>query len=120
MVGTLLLPVLLGLMIAVLTNASGWATWVRYAFVRPYAISGTATAVIWCFMLRSDDQSYYEAMKRRFADMARAAALAADCEADVVFSGGSSTMRDNVVLRERFVANMTAYFGRFAPYLDRP
>lgn len=54
MVGTLLLPVLLGLMIAVLTNASGWATWVRYAFVLPYAISGTATAVIWGFMLRSD------------------------------------------------------------------
>ncbi|WP_205740896.1 carbohydrate ABC transporter permease [Haloactinopolyspora alba] len=53
-VGTLLLPVLLGLLIAVLTNASGWPVWVRYAFVLPYAISGTATGVIWGFMLRSD------------------------------------------------------------------
>jgi ABC-type sugar transport system permease subunit len=53
-VGTLLLPVLLGLAIAVLTNTSGWATWVRYAFVLPYAISGTATAIIWGFILRSD------------------------------------------------------------------
>lgn len=53
-IGTLLLPVLLGLLIAVLTNNSGWATWVRYAFVLPYAISGTATAVIWGFVLRSD------------------------------------------------------------------
>lgn len=53
-VGTLLLPVLLGLLIAVLTNRSGWATWVRYAFVLPYAVSGTATAIIWGFVLRSD------------------------------------------------------------------
>lgn len=53
-VGTLLLPVLLGLLIAVLTNGTGWVTWVRYAFVLPYAISGTATAVIWGFILRSD------------------------------------------------------------------
>ena len=53
-VGTLLLPVALGLVIAVLTNRSGWPTWVRYAFVLPYAISGTATAVISGFVLRSD------------------------------------------------------------------
>jgi len=61
------------------------------------------------FMLRSDDQAYYEAMRQRFEDLARAAALAADCEADVVFSGGSSTMNDNSILRQRFVANMAAY-----------
>lgn len=53
-VGTLLLPVVLGLLIAVLTNRTGWAMWVRYAFVLPYAISGTATAVIAGFVLRSD------------------------------------------------------------------
>lgn len=53
-IGTLLLPVGLGLVIAVLTNRSGWPTWVRYAFVLPYAISGTATAVISGFVLRSD------------------------------------------------------------------
>ncbi|MEQ4208511.1 sugar ABC transporter permease [Actinopolymorpha sp. B9G3] len=53
-VGTLLLPVALGLLIAVLTNTTGWAAWLRYAFVLPYAISGTATAVIWGFVLRTD------------------------------------------------------------------
>jgi multiple sugar transport system permease protein len=53
-IGTLILPVALGLVIAVLTNATGWAAWVRYAFVLPYAISGTATAVVWGFILRSD------------------------------------------------------------------
>lgn len=53
-VGTLLLPVILGLLIALLTNGSGWRAWARYAFVLPYAISGTATAAIWGFILRSD------------------------------------------------------------------
>lgn len=53
-VGTLVLPVALGLLIAVLTNSTGWAMWLRYAFVLPYAISGTATAVVWGFILRSD------------------------------------------------------------------
>jgi len=53
-VGTLLLPVVLGLLIAVLTNGASRLAWVRYAFVLPYAISGTATAAIWGFILRSD------------------------------------------------------------------
>lgn len=53
-IGTLILPVVLGLVIAVLTNSTGWAMWLRYAFVLPYAISGTATAVVWGFILRSD------------------------------------------------------------------
>lgn len=52
--GTLVLPVALGLLIAVLTNSTGWPMWLRYAFVLPYAISGTATAVVWGFILRSD------------------------------------------------------------------
>jgi amidohydrolase len=60
------------------------------------------------FMLRSDDQEYYEQMRTRFEGLARGAALAADCEVEVNFSGGSSTMKDNAVLRERFLANMTA------------
>jgi amidohydrolase len=60
------------------------------------------------FMLRSDDQLYYEQMRARFEGLARGAALAADCEVEVIFSGGSSTMKDNPVLRERFLANMTA------------
>jgi len=61
------------------------------------------------FMVRSDDQADFEGMKQRFEQLAQAAALAADCKVSVVFSGGSSTMRDNRVLREQFLANMTAH-----------
>jgi ABC-type sugar transport system permease subunit len=53
-IGTLVLPVGLGLLIAVLTNAVPGGRWIRYAFVLPYALSGTATAVIFGFILRSD------------------------------------------------------------------
>ncbi|HEU5130292.1 MAG TPA: sugar ABC transporter permease [Glycomyces sp.] len=53
-VGTLILPVGLGLLIAVLTNAVPGGRWLKYVFVLPYALSGTATAVIWGFILRSD------------------------------------------------------------------
>lgn len=61
------------------------------------------------FMIRSSDQAYYESMGPRFQAMCEAAALATDTTVDVVFSGGSSTMKDNAVLRDRFVANMAAY-----------
>lgn len=54
MVGTLLLPVGVGLLIAVFTTQMRGGRWIRYAFVLPYALSGTATAVIWGFILRSD------------------------------------------------------------------
>lgn len=53
-VGTLLLPVLLGLLIAVGTNATGWGRIARFAIILPYAISGAATAIMWNFMLQSD------------------------------------------------------------------
>ncbi|WP_211234748.1 carbohydrate ABC transporter permease [Glycomyces arizonensis] len=53
-VGTLILPVGIGLLIAVLTNAVPGGRWLKYVFVLPYALSGTATAVIWGFILRSD------------------------------------------------------------------
>lgn len=53
-VGTLILPVGLGLFIAVGTNSMPGGRWLRYAFVLPYALSGAATAVIWGFILRSD------------------------------------------------------------------
>jgi amidohydrolase len=61
------------------------------------------------FMVRSLEQAYFGEAKRRFRQLAEAAALAADCQVDVEFSGGSMTMKDNVVLRDRWVANMTAY-----------
>lgn len=53
-VGTLLLPVLLGLVIAVATNSSGWGRFARFAVVLPYALSGSVTAILWNFMLQTD------------------------------------------------------------------
>jgi amidohydrolase len=61
------------------------------------------------FMIRSADQAYYEGMRDRFRAIAEGAALATDTNVDVVFSGGSTTMKDNVVLKARFQANMEAY-----------
>jgi amidohydrolase len=75
---------------------------------------GTAANIIpdrasaW-FMLRSDDQAYYEEMKARFTQMCEAAALATGTTAEVTISGGATTMRNNQVLAERFRANMAAY-----------
>jgi amidohydrolase len=75
---------------------------------------GTAANIIperasaW-FMLRSDDQVYYETMKRRFRELVEGAALATETSAEIVFSGGATTMRNNRVLAERFRANMAAY-----------
>ena len=74
---------------------------------------GTAANVIpertsaW-FMIRSDDQAYYEDMKTRFRTMAEAAALATGTSVEVSFGGGSSTMRNNLVLGRLFRANMAA------------
>jgi amidohydrolase len=75
---------------------------------------GTAANIIpdrtsaW-FMLRSDDQDDYEAMKARFGQMAEAAALATGTTVEVAYSGGATTMRNNRPLADRFRANMAAY-----------
>jgi amidohydrolase len=61
------------------------------------------------FMVRSDDQADFERMKERFGRLVEAAAMAADCDGDAVFSGGSDTMKDNVTLRQRWIANAEAY-----------
>jgi multiple sugar transport system permease protein len=53
-VGSLVLPVALGLLIAVVTQGSRLGTIARIAVIIPYALSGTATGVIYNFMLRSD------------------------------------------------------------------
>jgi multiple sugar transport system permease protein len=55
-VGTLVLPVVLGLAIAVASNSLSrrWGAFVRGAIVLPYAISGSATAALWHFLLASD------------------------------------------------------------------
>lgn len=61
------------------------------------------------FMIRSTDQAYFGEMRARFRALVEAAALATACEGEARFSGGSSTMKDNATIRERFVANMAAY-----------
>ncbi|MDT0444392.1 carbohydrate ABC transporter permease [Streptomyces johnsoniae] len=52
--GTLLLPVLLGLLIAVATHRMRLGVVAQLVIMLPYAISGAATAVLWDFMLTSD------------------------------------------------------------------
>lgn len=54
LVGTIVLPIGLGLAIAVMTNSVPWGKYARLAIVLPYAISGAAVAVVWNFMLQSD------------------------------------------------------------------
>lgn len=51
--GTLLLPVLAGLLIAVATHRMRLGALARLAIVLPYAVSAAATAVLWYFMLSS-------------------------------------------------------------------
>jgi multiple sugar transport system permease protein len=53
LIGTVVLPIGLGLAIAVMTNAVKWGRIARLAIVLPYAISGAAVAVVWNFMLQS-------------------------------------------------------------------
>ena len=61
---------------------------------------GTAANIIpdrtsaW-FMIRSDDEADYEAMRDRFRELCEAAALATDTTVEVTFSGGARTMRNN-------------------------
>ncbi|MBA8992037.1 multiple sugar transport system permease protein [Curtobacterium pusillum] len=52
LVGTVVIPVGLGLAIAALTNSVNWGKWARLAIVLPYALSGTAVAVVWNFVLQ--------------------------------------------------------------------
>lgn len=74
---------------------------------------GTAANIIpdrtkcW-FMIRSADRASYEGMKRRFRQLAEAAGLAADCEVEVTFSGGSMTMKRNPTLERLWIANAEA------------
>jgi ABC-type sugar transport system permease subunit len=53
-VGTLVLPIGLGLAIAVMTDAARWTRIARLAVVIPYAVSGSAVAVVWNFVLARD------------------------------------------------------------------
>jgi amidohydrolase len=61
------------------------------------------------FMLRSSEQPYLEELEERFRALVDAAALATGCRGEVVFSGASSSMRNNATLADRFAANLAAY-----------
>ena len=84
---------------------------------------GTAANIIpdrtvaW-FMIRSSEEGEYERMRSRFEELCNAAALAAECTVDVVFSGQASTMRNNMVLANRFGANLAAYGVPAGPQPD--
>jgi amidohydrolase len=75
---------------------------------------GTAANIIpdraraW-FMIRSVDRDYYAIMRERFQALAEAAALATETTVQIEFSGGASTMNNNHVLADRWVANAAAY-----------
>lgn len=53
-VGTVVLPFVFGLALAILTHGSRWSKTARTVIVVPYALSGSAVAVVWNFMLTSD------------------------------------------------------------------
>ena len=61
------------------------------------------------FMIRSTDQAYFGEMHDRFRDLVAAAALATGTTGEAVFSGGSSTMKNNMTLAAAFERNVRAY-----------
>lgn len=54
LIGTVIIPGGLGLAIAALTESVSWGRWARMLIVLPYALSGTAVAVVWNFMLQEN------------------------------------------------------------------
>jgi amidohydrolase len=61
------------------------------------------------FMLRSMDQDYFGELQDRFRQLVQAAALAANCQGEAVFTGGSTTLKHNETIGQRWLANMQAY-----------
>lgn len=53
-VGSLVLPVAIGLAVAVMANGSRLGRFARVSIILPYALSGTAVALVGGFLLRSD------------------------------------------------------------------
>ena len=60
------------------------------------------------FMIRSTDQAYFQSMRGRFRALVDGAAMMADVKGEVVFSGGSTTMKDSVVLGGLWRATLEA------------
>lgn len=54
LIASLILPVVIGLAMAVGTHHVAGGLFYRLPFILPYALSGTAVGVVWSFMLRSD------------------------------------------------------------------
>lgn len=53
-IGTIVVPVGLGLLIAVLTYGIAGSFWYQLPFLIPYAVSGVAVGVIWTFILQTN------------------------------------------------------------------
>jgi amidohydrolase len=60
------------------------------------------------FMIRSTDQAYFATMRARMKALVEGAAMMADVAGEVIFSGGSTTMKDNAVLGGLWRANLEA------------
>ncbi len=60
------------------------------------------------FMIRSTDQPYFESMRERMRALVEGAAMMADVEGELAFSGGSTTMKDSAVLGALWGANLEA------------
>ena len=60
------------------------------------------------FMIRSTDQAYFESMRERFRALVDGAAMMADVRGELVFSGGSTTMKNSLTLAGLWRANMEA------------
>jgi amidohydrolase len=60
------------------------------------------------FMIRSTDQAYFESMRERFRALVEGAAMMADVNGQLVFSGGSTTMKESLTLAALWRANMEA------------
>lgn len=60
------------------------------------------------FMIRSTDQAYFESMRERFRALVDGAAMMADVKGELVFSGGSTTMKDSLTLAGLWRTNMEA------------
>jgi amidohydrolase len=60
------------------------------------------------FMIRSSDQAYFESMRERFRALVAGAAMMADVQGELAFSGGSATMKDSRTLAGLWRANMEA------------
>ncbi len=60
------------------------------------------------FMIRSTDRAYFAKMRERFRALVDGAAMMADVAGEAVFSGGSTTMKDNRLLGGLWRANLEA------------